>query len=103
MENFIGKDGFIWFQGVVEDHNDPLMLGRCRVRCLGWHTDDKSLIKTEDLPWAFPMQPITSAAVSGMGSSPTGLVPGSWVILVVFLKRKQTLKQDLMTQELPQI
>lgn len=80
MENFIGKDGFVWFQGVVEDHNDPLMLGRCRVRCLGWHTDDKSLIKTEDLPWAFPIQPITSAAVSGVGSSPTGLVPGSWVI-----------------------
>ena len=76
----MGKDGFIWWQGVVEDVDDPLMLGRCRVRCLGWHTDDKSLIGTADLPWAHPIQPITSAAISGMGFSPTGLVPGSWVI-----------------------
>tara|TARA_R100001594_G_scaffold60214_1_gene94173 strand:+ start:749 stop:1972 length:1224 start_codon:yes stop_codon:yes gene_type:complete len=80
MQNFMGKDGFVWWQGVVEDVDDPLMLGRCRVRCLGWHTDDKSLIKTEDLPWAYPIQPITSAAMSGMGFSPTGLVPGSWVV-----------------------
>ena len=82
MENFMGKEGFVWWQGVVEDVDDPLMLGRCRVRCLGWHTDDKSDdgIKTEDLPWAFPLQPITSAAISGIGSSPTGLVPGSWVV-----------------------
>jgi len=80
MQNFMGKDGFVWWQGVVEDVDDPMMLGRCRVRCLGWHTDDKSLIKTEDLPWAYPIQPITSAAISGMGHSPTGLVPGSWVV-----------------------
>ena len=78
----MGKDGFIWWQGVVEDVDDPLMLGRCRVRCLGWHTEDKSPegIATEDLPWAYPLQPITSAAISGVGSSPTGLVPGSWVM-----------------------
>lgn len=80
MQEFMGKDGFIWWQGVVEDVDDPLKLGRCRVRCLGWHTDDKSLIKTEDLPWAHPLQPITSAAISGIGFSPTGLVPGSWVV-----------------------
>ena len=80
MQNFMGKDGFIWWQGVVEDVDDPLMLGRCRVRCLGWHTDDKSLIKSDDLPWAMPIQPITSGAISGVGFSPTGLVPGSWVV-----------------------
>jgi len=80
MQNFIGKDNFIWWQGVVEDVDDPLMLGRCRVRILGFHTDDKSMIKTEDLPWAYPIQPITSAAISGVGFSPTGLVPGSWVV-----------------------
>ena len=32
---------FVWWQGVVEDRIDPLMLGRCRVRILGYHTDDK--------------------------------------------------------------
>jgi hypothetical protein len=80
MTTFMGKDQFVWWQGVVEDVDDPLMLGRCRVRCLGFHTEKKNDIGTEDLPWAIPIQPITSAAMSGMGFSPTGLVPGSWVV-----------------------
>ena len=33
---------FTWWQGVVEDRNDPLKLGRCRVRVLGYHTDKKT-------------------------------------------------------------
>ena len=35
---------------------------------------------TRDLPWALPLQPITSAATSGIGISPVGLVPGAWVV-----------------------
>ena len=76
----MGKDGFIWWQGVVEDRHDPLFLGRCRIRILGWHTKDKSQIPTESLPWAFPIQPITSAAQTGVGTSPTGPVEGTWVV-----------------------
>ena len=71
---------FVWWQGVVEDKMDPLYLGRCRVRILGYHTDDKDKIPTEDLPWAMPMQPITSAAMSGVGTTPLGPVEGTWVI-----------------------
>ena len=41
---YMGLDGFIWFTGVVEDRNDPDKLGRVRVRCLGYHTEDKKLI-----------------------------------------------------------
>ena len=78
--NFMGKDGFIWWQGVVEDRHDPLFLGRCRVRILGWHTEDKIEMPTESLPWAFPIQPITSAAQTGVGTSPTGPVEGTWVV-----------------------
>ena len=59
---------------------DPLYLGRCRVRILGYHTDDKTEIPTEDLPWAMPMQPITSAAMSGVGTTPLGPVEGTWVV-----------------------
>lgn len=77
--DFLGHS-FIWWQGVVEDNLDPLKLGRCRVRILGFHTEDKKEIPTDRLPWAFPIQPITSAAISGIGHSPTGLVPGSWVV-----------------------
>lgn len=52
IKNFIGREGFVWFLGVVEDRIDPEKLGRVRVRCFGWHTEDKGLIATEDLPWA---------------------------------------------------
>ncbi len=70
---------FTWWQGVVEDRNDPFKLGRCRVRILGYHTDDKQQIPTNTLPWAMPIQPITSAAISGIGITPTGAVEGTWV------------------------
>ena len=53
--NFMGLDGFVWFTGVVEDRNDPAKLGRVRVRCLGFHTEDKNDIPTADLPWAHVM------------------------------------------------
>jgi Gp5 N-terminal OB domain len=78
-KHIMGFDGFIWFQGVVEDRYDPLKLGRVRVRCLGIHTDDLHKIPTESLPWAHVMMPITSASMSGIGQSPTGLVDGTWV------------------------
>jgi hypothetical protein len=52
MENFIGKDGFNWWVGVVESRNDPLKLGRCQVRIFGYHTENKQLIPTSHLPWA---------------------------------------------------
>jgi len=76
----MGKDGFVWFQGVVEDRNDPLELGRCRVRCLGFHGEDKTLIPTESLPWAYPVQPITSSSMNGIGATPLGPVEGTWVV-----------------------
>ena len=38
-ENFMGLGGFLWFSGVVEDRQDPLKVGRLRVRILGQHTD----------------------------------------------------------------
>jgi hypothetical protein len=71
---------FVWFHGVVEDRDDPLKLGRCRVRCLGYHTADKSELPTEDLPWAHPLAPITSASMSGVGTTPIGPVEGTWVM-----------------------
>ena len=40
-ENFMGLGGFLWFFGVVEDRQDPLKVGRLRVRIVGVHTQDK--------------------------------------------------------------
>lgn len=67
------------FIGVVEDRNDPQELGRVKVRVYSIHTEDPSALPTEDLPWAMVVQPITSAAMSGVGRSPTGIVEGTWV------------------------
>ena len=80
MSEFMGKNGFQWFVGVVEDRQDPKTLGRLRVRCLGYHTEDLIKLPTSDLPWAHVMNPITSATVSGIGQSPLGAVEGSWVV-----------------------
>ena len=76
----MGKDGFTWFVGVVEDRNDPKKLGRLRVRCLGYHAKELNKLPTADLPWAHVMNPITSATVSGVGNTPLGAVEGTWVI-----------------------
>ena len=70
------------YQGVVENRNDPMKLGRCQVRVVGVHTQNKVDLRTDDLPWAYPIQPITSAAISGIGSTPVGPVPGTWVIIM---------------------
>lgn len=63
-KNFVGLEGFIWFMGIVENRLDPLKLGRCQVRIFGWHTDNKSLIPTEDLPWAQPLLPINDSSTT---------------------------------------
>lgn len=69
-----------WFTGIVEDINDPLQQGRVRVRCMNYHNGDIVQLPTEKLPWATCLMPVTSAGVSGIGQSPTGLVAGSWVL-----------------------
>ena len=81
MRNDQFVDGtFTWFTGVVEDRFDPEEMNRCRVRCFGFHTEDKGILPTEDLPWATVMMPTTSSGTSGVGDSPHGLMEGSWVV-----------------------
>jgi hypothetical protein len=71
-----------FYTGCVEGRDDPLKLGRCQVRIVGLHTEDKTILPTKDLPWAYPVSPITSAGVSGIGSTPIGPVEGSWVLIM---------------------
>ena len=79
-EYFQGKDGYIWWHGVVEARKDALFLGRCRVRIVGWHTADKAELPTNMLPWAYPIMPITSASQTNAGDAPVGPVEGTWVM-----------------------
>jgi hypothetical protein len=84
----LGQDGLKWWIGVVEDRGtgqfsgqkDNLKMGRIKVRIKGHHTDNKGDLPTSQLPWCYVMQPTTSAAISGVGHSPTGLVENSKVI-----------------------
>ena len=85
MAMFNNKDGFKstdfnWFTGVVEDRHDPLVLNRVKVRCFGWHTENKRALPTEELPWASVLMPTTSSGTSGVGEGTHGLVEGSWVM-----------------------
>jgi hypothetical protein len=77
---FMGKDGFSWFVGVVEDRQDPEHCSRVRVRALGFHSEDTSKIPTEDLPWAHVLMPVTAGGMSGIGMSPHFLLEGTWVL-----------------------
>jgi len=70
------------YTGCVENRQDPLKLGRCQVRVVGLHNYDASVLPTYELPWAFPMQPVTSAGISGIGTTPLGPVEGTWVIIM---------------------
>lgn len=79
QKEFYGDD-VRWFLGIVEDNkNDPLKLGRVRVRAYGLHNAYLSEVPTEKLPWATIMVPATYGGVSGIGRSPTGIEQGSWV------------------------
>ena len=91
------------FYGIVEDRNDPLKIGRVRVRVHGVHSPDKNSISTPDLPWAQVLLPTTSAGLSGFGTQ-HGLVEGSTVF--GFFRDGDTCQQPVVlgsTAGIPQV
>ena len=96
---FMGLDGFIWFVGVVENRNDPAELGRVQVRCLGYHTEDLTLIHTAELPWAHVIHPVNDPSMQGLGNTPSFLVEGSWV--VGFFRDARDKQQPIIMGTLP--
>jgi len=58
-----------WFIGVVKDIQDPLELGRVRVRIFGVHPDKTSDAEDDDLPWAQVVVPVTEGGSSGIGTN----------------------------------
>jgi hypothetical protein len=61
-----------FYIGIVEDISDPELRGRCKIRMVRLHTDNReddsqeNYMPIEDLPWATPAFPITSPNISGM-------------------------------------
>ena len=94
LSYFMGRDGFTWFIGVCEDRDDPKALGRIRVRCFGYHTDDLTKIPTQDLPWAHVMLPPT-AQVGAFHN----IKPGDWVF--GFFRDPDTLQQPVIMGIMP--
>lgn len=56
--------------GVIEDNNDPQKMGRCKVRIVGVHPEDKDILPTEHLPWAIPIMDFSSDANSSSYKPP---------------------------------
>lgn len=93
--NFAGANGFIWWVGIVEDRQDPLASGQCRVRIFGWHSINKNLVPTKSLPWAYPMHPVNAAKSF---ASPN---VGDWI--VGFFLDGENAQQPVMMGVLPGI
>ena len=82
--NFVGKDGFFWWVGEVEDNEDPMELGRVKVRVLGYYTNVRggttTSLPTDNLPWATCLQHTSQAGNDGQGESSGQLQPGAIVM-----------------------
>ena len=85
--NFIGKDGFNWWVGQVENTgagtddfpDDKDESNKAKVRILGYHNPSRKELSTYDLPWATVMMPNTASQRSGIGMNHQLQVNG-WVV-----------------------
>lgn len=76
----LGEEGFRWFVGKVEDRDDPLMLGRLKVRVYNLHSESQSRTSTDELPWAMVMNTVNNSNLDKVGVSPTGIRVGTTVV-----------------------
>ena len=75
------------YYGVVESRDDPKQLGRLKVRIVGLHTENKIQLPTNSLPWATVLS--HDGAQSGLGTSPSFYVEGTWVLCSFFDRDRQ--------------
>lgn len=93
--NFVGRDGFVWWIGQIPTEGTwktnipgkrtPTISShegfgyRFKVRIMGYHTHDKSLLPDDDLPWASVMYPVTAGSGAGAASQTPNLRQGNFV------------------------
>lgn len=88
--NYIGKDGFVWWIGQVApakvwrneksdiDKKDSWAY-RCKVRIIGSHTFNRTVLADDDLPWAHVMANTSTGSAQGGFGSTHNLVGGETV------------------------
>ncbi len=82
--NFIGRDAFRWFVGIVTKYKNTENGYRAKVRIIGHHPDASSIVKDEDLPWAHVLVPLNFG--SGEGGSGISFNPrGSETVIGFFM------------------
>ena len=93
IANFIGREGFNWWIGQVEndgnkywnaeledfDYGDFDWTNKVKVRIIGYHNPNRKELPTFDLPWAQVLMPPTYSQRSGIGSIHQ-LQINSWVV-----------------------
>ena len=83
--DYLGRDGYTWWVGEVEDVKDPSEIGRVKVRILGWYTgnqEGQAYLKempTSVLPWATVLLPNDQPQTKSSGTT-TELQCGAWVL-----------------------
>ena len=97
IANFIGREGFNWWVGQVEndgakywnaeldggtgdwDESDWDWTNKVKVRIIGYHNPNRKELPTRDLPWAQVLMPPIYSQRSGIGSVHQ-LQINSWVV-----------------------
>jgi len=88
--NYIGKDGFVWWIGQVapakvwRDEKSDIdtknsWAYRCKVRIIGSHTFNRTVLADDDLPWAHVMANTNTGSAQGGFGSTHNLVGGETV------------------------
>jgi hypothetical protein len=73
-------DGLVWWQGRVENINDPEKAGKVQVQIYNFYElPPRGGTAKEDLPWCIPILPTTSPSLNGIGDTPQ-FVEGSRVL-----------------------
>lgn len=84
----IFSDQFTPFFGIIENMGDSEKSGSAQVRVFGYNSANKGVLPTDNLKW-FRLGVNNSAAMSGIGQSPTGYMEGSFVFGFYVDKDKQ--------------
>ena len=72
-KDFAGKNGYIWWTGVIVDRKDPANVGRCKVRIIGWHDTNENKVPVKNLPWAQVLLPVNNSKTIALPKE------GEWV------------------------